>query len=84
MSYCGARSRIERTENGWVVWGTDGDGVGKWVFEDDPGEPATNLGPGFARSLTEAMWQVVECLAASGSRYDHERINIGTRRGDKS
>lgn len=78
MTYCGARAWVERTENGWIVVGTDGDGSSRrWVFtdkDDDTGE---------VFSLQEALWQVVECLDAIGSRYDRERISITMRRGDK-
>ena len=84
MTYRGAWARIERTENGWIVRGTDDTRKGSWVFEDEPEEPATNVGPGYARSLVSALWQVAECLNAGGSRYDPERINITTRRGDKA
>lgn len=85
MTYPVVWAKIERADNGWIVRGpcepsaevgsTPPDTVE--VFADLPDDCGEIL------SLAEALWAVAGVLAATGSRYDAQRIHIETRPGDK-
>lgn len=80
LTYPGAWTSIQRTENGWVVAGPTGQEFppsSQYVFEDSHEEG------GDRRSLSLALWQAIEFLQAHGSRYDKERVNIVLEPGDK-
>lgn len=80
LTYPGAWTSIQRTENGWVVAGPTGQEfppASQYVFEDSHEEG------GDRRSLSLALWQAIEFLQAHGSRYDKERVNIVLEPGDK-
>ncbi len=80
MSSMNTEVTISMVDNGFVVTGhalEGGDGTYQ-VFEASDEDVY-----GFVEALQRALWQAIDLLGMSGSRYDAKRIRVVVEPGDK-
>ena len=66
------KATIEKTDNGYILTGIDGEGIRKMVFKEKDEQDETNRD-----HVIEMLYDLLEFFAEGGSKHDKRRITMG-------